>query len=230
MEILNKKILIVDDEVQILNLIEDTLRAEGFQNLYFAKNKTNAIEEFKQHQPHMAILDILLPDGSGFEIINYIRKTSNIPVLFLSALADMENQYEGFNLGADDYMVKPFLAKELVLRIKAILNRTYGTDRKILNLEDSKIDFEKAIVIKEGVEFELTAKEYKILRLLYENKNKIVTIDGILNSVWGEEYFGYENSLMAHIRKIREKIEKNPSKPKSLVTYKGLGYKLRVNL
>lgn len=230
MDILNRKLLIVDDEEQILKVIERILKTEGFKNLYFAKNKSYAIEKFKTIKPHMVLLDIMLPDGNGFEIIYEIRKTSSIPILFLSALDDMENQYQGFHLGADDYMVKPFLAKELVLRIKAILNRTYGIHTENINLKHSKIDFERAVVIKNNMEYELTAKEFNILKILYDNKNKIVTIDGILDAVWGEDSFGYENSLMAHIRKIREKIEDNPSKPESLVTYKGLGYKLKVEL
>lgn len=228
MKITERKILIIDDEVQIIDLLKNILEENGFKNIYFAKTKKEALISFENNKPDFLILDIMLPDGSGYEIIEEIRKSSDVPILFLSALSDIEKQYKSFDLGGDDYMVKPFLAKELILRIKAILKRTYGVEDSIVKLKDSTIDFEKAIVVKNNEEIQLTAKEYNILKLLYENKNKILSIDGILSSVWGEEYYGYENSMMAHIRRIREKIEKNPSKPKNLITYKGLGYKLKV--
>ncbi|WP_101773967.1 response regulator transcription factor [Peptostreptococcus faecalis] len=229
MNIYERKVLIVDDEKEILEMIEYALKKEGFKNIYTAKNKRDALETYKITKPDMAILDILLPDGSGFEIIEYMRQSDNIPVLFLSALSDIDNKYEGFNLGADDYMVKPFMEKELSLRMKAILNRSYGMEDKVVYLKHSYIDFDRAVIVKEDQEYEMTAKEYNILKLLHENKNKVVTIDGILSALWGQQYYGYENTLMTHIRKIRQKIEKNPSKPESLVTYKGLGYKLKEN-
>lgn len=228
MKILNRNLLIVDDDKYILSLIKDLLKSEGFTEIYIAKNKSEALEIFDKNKIEMAILDIILPDGNGFEIIEHIRKSSAIPVLFLSAITDMEKQYNSFYLGGDDYIVKPFKGKDLILRTKAILNRTYP-EEKIIKLENSCIDFDKALVIKNNKEIQLTAKEYNILYLLYKNKNNIVTIDGILSAVWGEDFFGYENTLMAHIRKIRQKIEKDPSNPESLITFKGLGYKLKVD-
>ncbi|EFI42206.1 MULTISPECIES: response regulator transcription factor [Peptoniphilus] len=228
MNIKNRKILIVDDDVVIVNLVKRILNECGFKNIKCAYNIADAIKLFDREKFDIAILDILLPDGLGFDLIKYFRKNNNIPVLFLSAISDIENQYKSFMLGGDDYIVKPFLPKELELRLIAILNRSYGNDDNIVFLKNSKIDFEKALVIKSNKEIPLTAKEYEILKLLYENKNKIVTIDGILNSIWGVDSFGYENSLMAHIRKIREKVELNPSSPKNLLTFKGLGYKLKV--
>lgn len=129
-------------------------------------------------------------------------------------------------LGADDYMVKPFLPKELLLRIGIILKRCYKDEDPLIQLAGSQIDLARAEVVKNGGRLPLTAKEYDILRALCRNAGRIVTIDQLCEAAWGENPFGYENSLMAHIRRIREKIEENPSKPVSLTTVKGLGYKL----
>ena len=123
-------------------------------------------------------------------------------------------------------MIKPFLPKELSLRINAILRRSYKADNPLVKLHDSEIDFERAEVIKNGKHISLTAKEHDILAALYRNAGRIVTIDALCEAAWGDNPFGYENSLMAHIRRIREKIEENPSHPVSLITIKGLGYKL----
>ncbi len=131
-----------------------------------------------------------------------------------------------FGRGADDYMVKPFLPKELTFRIMAILRRSYKNDAPLVILAESEIDFDRAEVRKAGDVLPLTAKEYEILSSLYRNAGKIVTIDTLCEAAWGDNPYGYENSLMAHIRRIREKIEADPSHPVSLVTIKGLGYKL----
>lgn len=139
-----------------------------------------------------------------------------------------EDKFRGFGLGADDYMVKPFLPKELLFRIAAILRRSYKDEDPLVKLSGCEIDLERAEVIKEGERIPLTAKEYELLGALYRNAGRIVTIDALCEAAWGDNPYGYENSLMAHIRRIREKIEKNPSKPVSLVTVKGLGYKLMI--
>lgn len=140
----------------------------------------------------------------------------------------MEDQYHGFSLGADDYLTKPFYPKDLLFRIHAILKRAYPEDSKTTNLKHAIIHWDRAEVEKNNNFIPLKAKEYAILEVLNRNSNRIVTIDNICQAVWGDAYYGYENSLMAHIRKIREKIEVNPSHPESLVTIKGLGYKLIV--
>lgn len=227
MKITQRKILVVDDDPQILDLIIKILQEEGFSHIYGAQSQRRALEIWEEEAIDLALLDILLPDGSGFDIIKMIRKESRIPVLFLSALSDIEKQYSGFILGGDDYMVKPFQAKELILRLRALLNRSYP-ESQVIVLRGCKIDLDKGLVLKEGEEIPLTAKEFHILQVLYENKNRIVTIDGILAAVWGQDYYGYENTLMAHIRKIRVKIEEDPSQPENLLTFKGLGYKLQV--
>lgn len=229
MENVNRKILIVDDNVEILSMVTTFLFESGFTNIDSAKSAHEALDLLLMNTYDFAILDIMLPDGSGFDILKNIRKYSNIPVLFLSAISDIESQYKGFEMGADDYIVKPFQLRDLQLRIHSILNRCYPQSKSIVELENCKIDFNKAVIIKNDCELQLTAKEYSILEVLYENRNKIITIESILFKVWGQENIGYDNSLMAHIRKIRQKIEDNPSKPKNLITIKGLGYKLKVN-
>ncbi len=224
----DRKIFILDDNLEILEMITSFLKENGFINIKTASSKKEALELFDTNSYDFAILDIMLPDGTGFEVLKKIRQYSNIPVLFLSAISDIENQYKGFEMGADDYITKPFQMKDLLLRVISILNRAYPSEKTSVNLIGSTIDFYKAVVIKDNVEYQLTAKEYNILEVLYDNKNKIITIDTLLNKVWGIENIGYENSLMAHIRKIRQKIEINPSNPVNLITIKGLGYKLKV--
>ncbi|WP_394404700.1 response regulator transcription factor [Streptococcus sp. 20-1249] len=226
----NRKILIVDDTLEILDMIKESLTIAGFENILTAKNQTEALALLDSEQIELAVLDIMLPDGSGFEILRYIRQTSQLPVLFLSAISDIEKQYQGFELGADDYLVKPFRPKELELRIRSILRRAYPEELTTLQLSHCIIDFERALVLRENKEISLTAKEYNLLKLLTDNANKILSFEQILSRVWGENFQGYENTLMAHIRKIRQKIEENPSQPQHLLTVKGLGYQLRTHL
>ncbi|MFC3932300.1 response regulator transcription factor [Streptococcus dentapri] len=225
----DRKLLILDDNPEILDMVTESLSIVGFSHLKRAASKKEALELLEKKAFDLAILDIMLPDGSGFEVLREIRKTSNMPVLFLSAISDIEKQYQGFELGADDYIVKPFRPKELELRILSILKRSYPEQDELVRLSACQIDFESAAILKDGEEISLTAKEYSLLKVLYDNKNKIVTFDQLLSKVWGDNYLGYENTLMAHIRKVRQKIEANPSKPTHLITVKGLGYQLRVD-
>ncbi len=222
----NKRILIVDDEPEILNMVVSILDAEGFISIETAASVKDALNLAASFQPELAILDVMLPDGDGFFLMEQLRKTGGYPVLFLTACGEDKDKFKGFGIGADDYMVKPFLPKELVFRIMAILRRSYKDENPLVKLKDSEINFDCAEVVKNGVHIALTAKEYDILAALYRNAGRIVTIDSLCEAAWGENPFGYENSLMAHIRRIREKIELNPSRPVSLITVKGLGYKL----
>ncbi|EJN93981.1 response regulator transcription factor [Streptococcus ratti] len=224
-----RKLLILDDNPEILDMITESLSIAGFSHLTRAASKKEALELLEREAFDLAILDIMLPDGSGFEVLREIRKTSAMPVLFLSAVSDIEKQYQGFELGADDYIVKPFRPKELELRLLSILKRSYPPQDDVVQLDSCQIDFERAAILKEDQEIPLTAKEYSLLKVLYNHKNKIVTFDQLLSKVWGDNYQGYENTLMAHIRKVRQKIEANPSKPVHLITIKGLGYQLRVD-
>lgn len=222
------RILIVEDERDISKLIEEILRSEGFYNIFSAQCCAEALNIIKKQPPSLCILDVMLPDGDGFFLLERLREYSQAPVIFLTARGEAADRLRGLGLGADDYMVKPFLAAELILRINAILRRTYSRPEKMqrLKLSDRYIDFETASVVMKDKEKSLTAKEYILLKKLYENKNKIVTNDALCMALWGGGYYGYENNLMVHIRHMREKIEKDPSSPIHLITAKGLGYKL----
>lgn len=223
-----KRILLVDDEQELLDLAVSILNADGFQNIRTAKTVGEAISVSETYQPEFAILDVMLPDGNGFDLMEQLKKEADYPVLFLTARGEDEDKFRGFRLGADDYMVKPFLPKELLFRVNAILRRSYKAENPLVKLRNSEIDFARAEAIKNGEHISLTAKEHGILAALYRNAGRIVTIDALCEAAWGDNPFGYENSLMAHIRRIREKIEANPSQPVSLITVKGLGYKLIV--
>lgn len=229
LEYLKKKhILLVDDEPEILKLVTGILEDEGYRNITTAGNVKEALTLAEKATPELAILDVMLPDGNGFDLMKQLMQKGDYPILFLTACGEEEDKFKGFGLGADDYIVKPFLPKELLFRINAILRRTYKGENPLVKLHGSEIDFARATVIKNGEQIPLTAKEHDLLLALYHNAGKIVTIDALCEAAWGDNPFGYENSLMAHIRRIREKIEQAPSKPVSLVTVKGLGYKLMV--
>lgn len=223
-----KRILLVDDEQELLDMVVSILNEGGFQNIKTAKTVGEAMAVSETYQPEFAILDVMLPDGNGFDLMERLKRAADYPVLFLTARGEDDDKFRGFGLGADDYMVKPFLPKELLFRVSAILRRSYKTENPLVKLRDSEVDFEHAEVIKNGGHIPLTAKEHNILSALYRNAGRIVTIDALCEAAWGDNPFGYENSLMAHIRRIREKIEANPSQPVSLITIKGLGYKLVV--
>lgn len=223
-----KRILLVDDDPELLEMVVSILNEDGFHNIKTAKTVGETITVSETYQPELAILDVMLPDGNGFDLMERLKKAADYPMLFLSARGEDDDKFRGFGLGADDYIVKPFLPKELLFRVNAILRRSYKAENPLVKLHDSEIDFERAEIIKTGKHIPLTAKEHEILAALYRNAGRIVTIDALCEAAWGDNPFGYENSLMAHIRRIREKIETNPSQPVSLITIKGLGYKLVV--
>jgi DNA-binding response OmpR family regulator len=224
----SKKILIVEDETDLKDMLISILMEENFLNIVTADCVKSALEICQKENPEIAILDVILPDGNGFELMDMIRNFTDIPVIFLTAKDDIQDKYSGFGLGADDYITKPFLPKEFIFRLNAVLRRCYKEENQFIELYACKIDLDNAQVIKADETLQLTAKEHDILETLARNTNRIVTIDAICEAVWGENPFGYGNSLLTHIRRIREKIEENPSKPQSLITVKGLGYKLIV--
>lgn len=216
----------MDDETELLHMVEAILKKDGYTQIRTAGSVSEAWTLYEEWKPEFAVLDVMLPDGDGFSLLSRIREKSDIPVLFLTARGEDEDRFKGWDMGADDYIVKPFMPRELTSRLLAILRRSYKSENPLAVLSGSRVDFERAEVIRDGVHIPLTAKEYDILTALYRNAGRIVTIDQLCEAAWGDNPFGYENSLMAHIRRIREKIEKNPSKPVSLLTVKGLGYKL----
>ena len=223
-----KKILLVDDEPELLTLVAVILKEDGFENIMTASTVSEGIDAAKTQKPDLAILDVMLPDGDGFSLMQQIRAFSDMPVIFLTARDEAEDKLAGLGLGADDYIAKPFLGEELLLRVHAILRRCYKTDAPVVKLDGCLIDFERGQVSKAGETIPLTAMEYTLLKTLARNAGKIVTLDTLCEALWGDNPFGYENSLNAHIRRIREKIESTPSKPVSLFTMMGLGYKLNI--
>lgn len=221
-----KKILLVDDEQELLDMVFSILKEDGYTSVFTAASIKQAVSEATRIQPDLAVLDLMLPDGDGFDLLWTLKNQRDYPILFLSARVEDEDRLKGLGMGADDYIVKPFLPQELLYRINAILRRSYKAEKPLAKLYACRIDFERAEVLRAGEHIALTAKEYELLSALYRNAGKIVTIDALCEAAWGDNPYGYENSLMAHIRRIREKIEENPSKPVSLITVKGLGYKL----
>lgn len=221
-----KKILLVDDEPELRKLVIDILSDDGFSNIMDAGTVQTGLSLAMQEKPDLAILDVMLPDGDGFSLMKKLRTFTNIPIIFLTAKDEAADKLAGLGLGADDYVVKPFLPQELLLRVHAVLRRCYKADSPLLELEGCTIDFSRAEVNKNGIIVALTAKEYTLLETLSRSEGRIVSIDALCEALWGDNPFGYENSLNAHIRRIREKIETDPSKPVSLITVKGLGYKL----
>ncbi len=227
----NKTILLVDDEPELLNLLKTVLAADGFETVITASDVASGLSAYEQHHPDLAILDVALPDGDGFTLCTYLRSLSKghpLPVIFLTAKDETSDRLTGLRSGADDYLTKPFSAQELILRMYAVLRRCYPEDDPVLHLAHCTIDLDNVEVHKDGCDpVFLTAKESELLHILANNANRIVTTDHLCEECWGSS-FGYEQSLMTHVRRIREKIELNPSKPESLITMKGLGYKLLV--
>ncbi len=223
-----RSILIVDDEKELLIMLKSIFERAGYLQVMTASSGEEAIKLISGKMPDMIITDVMMPGMDGFELLQEIREISKVPVLMLTAKGEAEDRFAGFELGADDYLVKPFLPKELLLRVEAILKRVYPEENRQIELEYVMVDLDKAEVIREGKSISLTAKEYGILLKLAENAGRIVTIGALCQNACGEIWQGYETTLMTHIRHLREKIEKDPSAPVSLVTVKGLGYKLIV--
>lgn len=225
---LTRKILVVDDDVALNNSIREILSVSGFSKIYSAYSISEGIESFVNNSIDLIILDVMLPDGEGYLLSKYVRKKSDIPILFLTAKNEPEDEIQGLQSGGDDFITKPFLPKILVYRTISLLRRLYKEDSNTIKLDNCIINLGNAIIEKDNEKFSLTPIEIQIIRKLYDNKNYIVSTEAICDTVWGIDSFGYEKSLMVHIRNIREKIELNPSKPQYLVTVKGLGYKLMV--
>jgi DNA-binding response OmpR family regulator len=226
------RILIVDDEADLRKMVKDILQKDGFMRVMSAAGCAQARQFFAAEKPEAVILDVVLPDGDGFLLMREFRAVSAAPVLFLSARDEDENRLLGLGLGADDYITKPFLPRELVLRLRAVLNRAYfpvifkEVVKPVFYLGDTEIDLNSGTVKTQEDLYTLTAKEYTLLEKLYENRGRIVTGDSLCRAAWGDNLYSYENTLMVHIRRLREKIEPEPSHPRYLLTVRGLGYKL----
>lgn len=226
------EILLVDDNPDLLALLCQTLQGAGYTHLRTAGTCAQARAAFAQSEPGLVVLDINLPDGDGFSLFRELNGAGEIPVLFLSARDADADRLFGLGLGADDYLTKPFLTQELLLRIQLILRRVWGrrsqgTSADVLCLVACRVELGDASVRRsDGTVLALTGTERAILQKLADNRGHIVTYDAVCQAVWGQGYYGYENSLNVHIRHLREKIEADPSHPQSLLTARGLGYKL----
>ena len=219
------RILIVDDEAALQNMVKEILTQAGYETTS-ALTCAQALEQFRAAAPDAVLLDVNLPDGDGFSLLGKLRENRDVPVLFLSARDEDADRLQGLGLGADDYITKPFLPQELLLRLHAVLRRVYREEAQTARLGDAEIDWGKCAVRRNGAETALTAKEFALLKKLWDAQSNIVTIDALCDTLWEGPQVGYENTLMVHIRRLREKIEADPSRPKYLLTVRGLGYRL----
>lgn len=225
--IYDAKLLLVDDNAELLALLCEQLRGAGYGHIRTAQSCGSARVCFAAEQPELMILDINLPDGDGFSLFRALRAKADVPALFLSARDADADRLFGLGLGADDYLTKPFLMQELLLRVQHILQRAYRAELSRakpapLQLGERCVDLNDAIVtLPEGKTLALTATELALLRKLAENRGHIVTYDALCAAVWGADYYGYENSLGVHIRHLREKLEAEPGAPQFLRTVLG---------
>lgn len=228
------KILLVDDEPDIIDVLENVLKREGFSQILCAVTGKSAIDIALNEKPDIILLDVMLPDLSGHEVLKEIHRHYQIPILFISAKTEEVDRILGFALGADDYITKPFSAKEVAFRVKARLKGIQAAtpasnERKVIRLGDIKINLADDSITRNGDAINLTAKEYKLLMYFIKHANKIVSKESICREVWGEDYYEFDNTISVHMRRLRKKIEDDPSNPKYLTTMIGLGYKLIVN-
>ena len=223
-------ILICDDDKEIVDAIEIYLSSEGY-DIYKAYNGLEALNILKDTEIHLVIMDIMMPIMDGIKATNEIRKTSNIPVIMLSAKSEDMDKIMGLNVGADDYVSKPFNPLELIARVKSQLRRytalgSFVPKTGIYKTGELIVDDERKEVTIDGELVKLTRIEYKILKVLTENAGKVFSIDQIYENAWNEPSYNPENTVAVHIRRIREKIEINPKNPKYLKVVWGIGYKI----
>jgi DNA-binding response OmpR family regulator len=219
-------ILIVEDEKGIRNLVSMYFNKEGF-NIYEAEDGEEALDMFKLYDIDLVILDIMIPFINGFEVCRYIRDTSNVPIIILTAKTLEQDILLGFELGADEYVTKPFSPKVLVAKAKAVLKRTENQHDKndIFSFGGLSVDFSSGTVIINGNEINLTKKEYELLRYLIYNRGAILPKETILDKVWGYEYFGDPRTVDTHIRRLREKLGEQS---RFIITVRGRGYRFGI--
>lgn len=227
----NVQILVIEDDLEINQLLVKTLEKEGY-SATAAYDGQVGIAQFLQGKYQMVILDLMLPKIEGTEVLRRIREKAQIPVLILSAKNEETDKILGLGLGADDYMTKPFSAGEFLARVKAQLRRflyfseNSGANTKFLTYGELSLDPETYQVLKAGVAVTLTAKEFELLKLFMTNPHRVFTKSQLLRQVWDDEYSTDDNTVMVHIRRLRAKIEADPSEPKYIQTVWGIGYKL----
>lgn len=229
------KILVVDDEQNLVDSLQYSLRAEGYE-VATAKDGEEALEKARDLLPDLIILDLMIPIINGKDVCRIIRKESNVPILMLTAKDNEIDRIVGLEIGADDYITKPFSMRELMARIHGVLRRvTWANNSSLANESSStvlstsriSINTESHEVLVSGTSVSLKPKEYELLSLLLVNKGKVLSRDQILNAVWGYDFYGDTRTVDVHIRWLREKIEENPSSPVSINTVRGVGYQLK---
>lgn len=224
------RILLIEDDAHIAQGVQFFLEKEGFQ-MKAAGTAKEAMHLLRTEDFQLAVLDVTLPDGNGFELFREIKARKELPVIFLTALDGEEEIVKGFELGADEYITKPFRPRELLLRIKNVVRHTgiLSETKREIQIEYVKINFEQGTVFKNGEQIEVTSLEYKILVMLFENKGRVLTRGQILSEIWDESgSFVNNNTLTVYIKRLREKIEKDPNSPEIIKTVRGIGYKAGV--
>lgn len=226
-----QKILIVDDDAEIRKVIGIYLENEGYE-IIKAENGSQALEAIAKSEIDLVILDIMMPGINGIETCMKIRETSMMPIIFLSAKAEDLDKIQGLASGADDYIIKPFNAMELIARVKSQLRRytKYSTvqsaAKNVIEIGNLIINTDTRQVLVGNKDIKLTSKEFDILELLARNRGIVLSIEKIYERVWGEEFFKSDNTVMVHITKIRDKIEEDPKRPIYIKTVWGVGYKI----
>jgi two-component system KDP operon response regulator KdpE len=223
-----RRILVVDDEERMVRFIRMNLEHDGFQ-VVEAFNGRQAIQKLRDTTPDLILLDVMMPDLDGFEVLETIREGSSVPVIMLTAKGEEDDRVRGLELGADDYVTKPFSPRELVSRVKAVIRRTEGASgsmHDIIEVDDRlKIDFDRREVWLEGKLVKLRPTEYRLLYHLVQNAGWVVTHDQILTKVWGYEYRDEPHYVRLYINYLRQKLEKDPASPKYILTERGVGYR-----
>lgn len=224
----NRLILVVDDEERIARFIRLNMEHDGFR-VVEAHRGLEAMEVFRDAMPDLVLLDVMLPDLDGFEILKMIREISQVPVIMLTAKGEEEDRIHGLELGADDYVTKPFSPRELVSRVKAVLRRAEMSGMAtydVIEVDDRlKIDFNRREVWVEGMLVKLRPTEYRLLYHLVQNAGWVLTYDQLLSRVWGYEYRDEPHYVRLYINYLRQKLEENPSDPKYILTERGVGYR-----
>ena len=220
------KILVVDDEKTLVKGIKFNLENEGY-HVECAYDGAAAVELARNNKFDLLILDVMMPEVDGLEACMRIREFSNVPIIMLTAKSEDSDKLMGFECGADDYLTKPFNILELKARVRALLRRAAGVQRSqgaILTAGELSLNTEERVAIRDGETVELTAKEYDLIELLMRNPRRVYSRENLMNVVWGYSYAGDYRTVDVHIRRLREKLEKNPAEPDHIMTKWGVGY------
>jgi len=219
------RILVVDDERQILRALQTSLRGAGYE-VETAETAERALAAAAMRPPEAVILDLVLPDGTGTEVVRELRTWSSAPVIVLSAVGDEREKVAALDAGADDYVTKPVGIDELIARLRAVLRRAAPDGEPVLTIGDLQLDLEKRELKRDGKPVHLTPHQFDLLRLLARNEGKLLTHRMILKEVWGPGYGSESNLLHVHVSQLRRKIEPDPARPRYLLTEPGAGYRL----